>query len=126
MLNSCSNIIELLERTKSKRYTLTRLQRILLYALLGITKNDIEISKKTNPYIRILGANENGKKLISKIKQTNPELQIITSVKKFIDVNTDENLKLLLEKDILATNIYTLACNNCMANLDFKKNISNP
>ena len=118
-VNSCCNIFELLEKIKSKRYTLTRLQRILLYALLGITKNDIEISKRTTPYVRVLGFNENGKKLVSKIKKTNPNLQIITSVKKFVDMNIDEDLKNLFDKDILATNIYTLACNNCVANLDF-------
>ena len=33
---------ELINIVKSKRYTQTRLQRIMLYILLGITKNDIE------------------------------------------------------------------------------------
>ena len=121
--NSSSNLSQLLDTIKSKRYTRTRLQRILLYALLGITKKDIEISKKTNPYIRVLGFNENGKKLLSKISKANSELKIITSTKKFIDSNANENLQALIDKDILATNIYTLGLNNSEGNLDFTKKI---
>ena len=116
----------ILESLKSKRYTRTRIQRILTYALLGITKTDIELSKKVTPYIRILGFNKNGKKILSEISKTKPELKIITSVKKFVDSNTNNDLELLLNKDILATNIYTLAYNNNnMANLDFTKSLIN-
>lgn len=122
--NLCNNITEFLNIIKSKRYTSTRIQRILLYALLGITKKDMEISKNTLPYIRILGFNENGKKLISEISKKNPNIQIITSVKKFIDTNTNKNLELLLNIDIFATNVYTIGFNNnSINNLDFKNGI---
>ena len=121
---SSKNLSELIDSIKSKRYTTTRIYRILLYALLDITKKDIEISKKTNPYIRILGFNEKGKSLISDISKSNPNLQIITSVKKFTEYNKDNNLKLLLEKDILATNIYTLGYTNSgLANRDYTEKI---
>lgn len=69
--NSCNNLNDLLNIIKSKRYTSTRIQRILLYALLGITKKDIDISKKTTPYIRVLGLNNRGKFLISEIAKAN-------------------------------------------------------
>ena len=122
--NSCNNIEKLLEKIKSKRYTWTRIQRILLYALLGITKKDMEILKVITPYIRILGFNENGKKLISEISKKNTNLKLITSVKKFIDENEDENLRIMFEKDILATNIYSLKCKtNFEANYDFSNKI---
>src|SRR5699024_3268161 len=52
--NKTNNLIELINGIKSKRYTQTRIQRILLYALLGITKKDMEMSKKITPYIRVL------------------------------------------------------------------------
>lgn len=122
-VNSCNTIDELIKRIKSKRYTYTRIQRILLYALLGITKNDMEISKNVLPYIRVLGFNENGKKLISEISKRNPELKIVTSVKKFVDTNIDKNLEIILNKDILATNVYTI--NFDIGNLDFIKHLVN-
>lgn len=118
--NSCNSIAELLNMINSKRYTSTRLQRILLYSLLGITKKDMNISKVTNPYIRVLGFNEHGKNLVSKISKSNPKLNIITSVKNFTDKNLDKNLKIMLEKDIWATDVYTIGYeHNSCGNLDF-------
>lgn len=123
-VNSCNSISELLNSAKSKRYTTTRIQRILLYALLGITKSDMKISKSSLPYIRVLGFNENGKKLISEISKKNPNIKIITSVKKFIDCNIDDNLKLMLSKDIFATNVYCSGFNDSyINNLDYKNKI---
>ena len=106
--NSCNSIVEFLNIIKSKRYTNTRLQRILLYTLLGITKKDIALSKKLTPYIRVLGFNDKGKYLISEISKANPKLEIITSVKKYMDTSNNKNSKYMLEKDIWATNVYTI------------------
>lgn len=47
--NSCNNLNDLLNIIKSKRYTSTRIQRILLYALLESLK-DIDISKNYSLY----------------------------------------------------------------------------
>ena len=38
--------LDLVNIIKSKRYTQTRIQRILIYVLLGITKKDMQNSKK--------------------------------------------------------------------------------
>ena len=106
--NSCNSVVEFLNIIKSKRYTNTRLQRILLYALLGITKKDIVLSKKAIPYIRVLGFNNKGKYLISEVARANPKLEIITSVKKYMDTSNNKNSRYMLEKDIWATNVYTI------------------
>ena len=122
--NSCNTIDELINIVSSKRYTETRIRRILLYCLLNITKKDMSVSKKCNPYIRVLGFNNNGKKLISEISKANPKLSIITSVKKFIDSNTNKNLQTMLNKDIYATNVYSIGfLNDSWSNLDFTKKI---
>ncbi len=63
---SCNNLEDFINIASSKRYTKTRLQRILLHSLLDITKRDIMLSKKTVPYARILGFNE---KLLSNISK---------------------------------------------------------
>ena len=124
--NSCNTIEELLNIVNTKRYTETRIRRILLYSLLKITKKDIMISKKTFPYIRILASNEKGKNIISQIISANPRINVITSVKKFEDINMNKNLKTMLEKDILSTNIYTLGFNhNSLGNLDYTKKMVN-
>ena len=122
--NSCNSIYEFLNIIKSKRYTSTRLQRILLYNLLGITKKDIELSKKVTPYIRVLGLNNKGKFMISEIAKANPKLEIITSVKRFLDNSNNKNLKLMLNKDIFATDVYTLGFTyDSCSNLDFTKKL---
>ena len=121
--DSCNTIYELINIVNSKRYTKTRLQRILLYALLNITKKDIQISKRSMPYIRILGFNEKGKYIVSQLSQ-NKRLNLITSVKKFTDKNTNKNLQLMLQKDINATNTYTLGFeNDSWSNLDYTQKI---
>lgn len=124
-VNSCNNINNFLDIVKSKRYTITRLQRILLYALLGISKEDMQLSKKVEkPYVRVLGFNDNGKKLVSEIATKNPELKLITSVKKFVDSNSNKDLQIIFAKDVLATDVYSLAFkNNSLANLDFKNGV---
>lgn len=122
--NSCNSIVEFLNIIKSKRYTSTRIQRILLYSLLGITKKDMALSRKQYPYIRVLGLNNRGKFLISEIAKANPKLEIITSVKRFVDTNSNKNLKLMLDKDIWATDVYTVGYEyDSWNNLDFTKKI---
>lgn len=122
--NACNTIAEFLVLIKSKRYTSTRIQRILLYSLLGITKKDIILSKKVNPYVRVLGLNNKGKFMISEIAKANPKLEIITSVKRFNDRSNNKNLKLMLDKDIFATNVYSIGYDfNSCNNLDFTKKI---
>ena len=122
--NSCNTIEEFINIVKSKRYTETRIKRILLYSLLNITKKDIAMSKKVIPYIRVLGANSKGKVLISNISRLNPKLKIVTSVKKFMDGNPDRNLKTMMDIDINATNVYTLGYEkDSWSNLDYTKKI---
>ena len=122
--NSCNTIEEFMNIIKTKRYTNTRIQRILLYALLGITKDDMKNSMKVQPYIRVLGMNSKGKDLISVISRSNPNLNIITSVKKYIDSNPNKNLLNMLNIDINATNTYTLGYEkDSWSNLDFTHNM---
>mgnify|MGYP001042808227 FL=1 len=121
-----NDIEELIEKVKSKRYTQTRIQRILVYVLLGITKKDMEDSKKMVPYVRVLGFNSRGKILISEIMNQNPKLNMITSVGKYVNKKMPKNKQLtrMLDLDINATNIYTLGYGGeSKANLDYTQNM---
>lgn len=97
---------ELIEKIKNKRFTLARIQRILVTALLGITKYDFKMSKHTTPYIRVLGFTQKGKELLSKIVKTGKNPNIITSVKKFETDCSDENLQRMLNIDLLSTYLH--------------------
>lgn len=97
---------EFVDEMKSKRYTKTRVQRLALNSLLEIKKVDVEAYKHNVQYIRVLGFNQTGEKLLGKIHNT-AKLPIITNLPKFMKIAT-ETQKKMLEKDILATNIYTL------------------
>ena len=111
---------DLIKNIKSKRYTQSRIQRILLYALLNISSKDISSSRRVNPYIRVLGFNKHGKRIISAIAAANPKLNIIVSVKKFMENSNNNTLRNMISKDILATNIYTLGYEkDPIANLDY-------
>lgn len=124
--NSCNTIDELISIVKSKRYTVTRLKRILVYCLLGITKKDMQDSRKVTPYVRVLGFNDKGKELLSGISHANPKLDIVTSVKKYMETSNNKILKNMLAKDIFATDIYTLGYDyDSTSNLDYTHPIVN-
>lgn len=81
-------------------------------------------SYKATPYIRVLGFNAKGRNLLSEISKANSKLPVITSVRRFMDRNTNKSLKNMLEKDIFATNVYTLGYkSNSRAELDYTKKI---
>lgn len=122
--NNCNSLEDLINSVKSKRYTRSRIQRILLYAILNITKKDIQDSYKVKPYIRVLGVSKHGKTLLSEISNYNTKYPIITSIKKFMDDNNNKILRNMMEKDILASNIYTLGYKyDSKSNLDYTKKI---
>ena len=75
--NNFSTMDEILSAVKSKRYTHARLRRILLSSYLGVTA---ELQKQPVPYIRVLGMNENGAKLLSLVSKRT-KLPIIASLK---------------------------------------------
>ena len=118
---STNSLDELITALKNKSITQARIQRILLYILLGITKSDMELSKRITPYVRVLGMSENGKKILSDISK---DINVITSVKAFEKICDDSDLLRMLEIDKKATDIYTLAYSkNSVANLDYTMRI---
>ncbi len=98
---------DLILKTKSKRYTLTKIKRILNNILLGITKESMCKVKDINfmPYIRVLAFNDKGREILKEIKN-NSDVKIIN---KFANISfslDDDVLKTLIDYDIKATNMY--------------------
>jgi len=105
---------ETIEKVKSKRYTLSRIKRILFSLLLELPKNT-ELS-----YIRILACSDSGKSLLPMLNHTST-LPIVTSLNRFLQSATEEQAR-LINKEIYSTNIYSIINNN-PCNLDIKNKI---
>lgn len=109
-----TSLQELIERVKMRRYTWTRLQRSVFHLLLNLTAMDCEYFDQMGgpQYIRILGFNARGRKILAHLKGA-ARLPVITRVAKFMkNSDTPEPVKRMLEKEILATNLYSLATPN--------------
>ena len=117
-----NSIDDLILEIKNKSITQARIQRILLYILLGITKNDMSISKNVIPYIRVLGMSKDGKQLLSSVSNKNHD--IVTSVKSYEGRCNNSALRSLLDIDKFATDVYTLSYEkNSKANLDYTSRV---
>jgi predicted nucleotidyltransferase len=69
---STATVAELLHSLKTKRYTHTKLQRMLTHILLGHRKDEMtrEQLAKGPGYLRILGFNSQGQQLLKKMKRS--------------------------------------------------------
>lgn len=63
-----TNYDDLINRVKSKRYTYTKISRMLNHILCGFTKEEARITKNIK-YIRVLGFNDKGQNYLNKIKK---------------------------------------------------------
>ena len=102
---------ELYDCIKSKRYTLTRLQRILTHVLLNIDKTISFIVIKTAvpgmPVYWLLTQRAGG---ILRVLKNSSSIPIISNLKHYRPQN--EAARKMLDIDIRATNIYSLAFKN--------------
>ncbi len=103
-VKTASSLEELYDNIKTKRYTHSRIRRIILRAFLSI-------DGKAEPqprYLHILGFNSAGRQLLGEMKKT-AELPVIC---KYSDVfNYDENVQRLYKQECLFTDIYNLGFN---------------
>ena len=65
---SCASLEDVIAATKSKRYTRTRIDRMILCAFLGITK---EMLEQEPPYTRVLAFNSKGRSILKEAKKAN-------------------------------------------------------
>ena len=64
---SKATLEEIIAATKSKRYTRTRLDRMMMCAFLGLTETDM---KTPAPYTRVLAFNDRGRTVLKEAKKT--------------------------------------------------------
>ena len=105
-INECTSIEELIDKVKTKRYTVNKLKRMFISILLSFKKKDNE---KDIKYIRVLGFNNTSQKYLNSIKK-NIQIPIYTKFNKE------------LEFELKVTNIYSMIVNDKELN---KKELSN-
>ncbi|MEY8291373.1 nucleotidyltransferase [Carnobacteriaceae bacterium 52-44] len=110
-IKEATSFEDFLNRIKTKRYTRTRLQRLLTYVLLQFSKKDIEESLERMPAIRVLGFNKKGRQYLSEQKH-GLQTPLIANVK--------QETKNQIEADVLAGEIYALG-NDFIKKQDFTR-----
>lgn len=95
----------LVEKVKTKRYTETRIRRILTANLLGVTRSLTSDALKSNTYAKILCVNDDSKDLISMIAERG-SIPVITR-KSDVALLKKTALK-CFERDCVANELYNL------------------
>ncbi|MBN7772565.1 nucleotidyltransferase [Clostridium aminobutyricum] len=95
----------------SKRYTATRISRILVHLLIGLNREDFQdIIRNLDLYARVLGFNKKGTELLKQMKKSEKAcLPCITNVNK--QVYGIEQYRKLLSYDFIASDLYNLLLN---------------
>lgn len=75
--------MDFIESVKNKRWSWVRLQRLCVYILLGITREETAAYFKRNQPVRILGFTDKGRAYLNQIKKDD-ETIFVTNINKFI------------------------------------------
>ncbi|HHW54215.1 MAG: nucleotidyltransferase [bacterium] len=109
---SAGTIEDLLAALKTKRYTRTRLQRLLLHFLFNFTVDDArDFSPQGDPcYLRLLGFTPRGRQLLKYIKKR-ATLPLITKPARDLvpHIKASKRTARMWELECLATDLYVLA-----------------
>lgn len=99
---SCRSFSDMVSFVKTKRYTQTRIQRVMMKTLLGITKEDEALKPA---YARVLGIGNKGRELL-RVLNEKANIPVITKV---ADASFGEKeAQRLFALDLAATDLFTL------------------
>ena len=127
-LKSCT-IEQLINSIKTRRYTRTKIQRIILHLMTNLSKKDVKTFNRCGAlYARVLGFSKKGKTLLRTIKKIS-STPLISKLSNYLrqtiseeNNNVRNRLIKMLDYDILATDIYVLGnekAEDRVARLDF-------
>lgn len=102
-IKTATSLEDLYANIKVKRYTLARIRRLLLNAVLGI---DNSLFLKTPPYIRVLGINDCGEKIIKSCAKVS-KIPLILRAKEI--ENLCQEAQKMFEWENRATDLYSLS-----------------
>lgn len=93
-----TTVEEMLEKAKTKKYTMARLKRLCLYALFDITQATYENAVACPPYVQILALKKSRKDVLSALSASCPNV-----LTRYSDVNlVDKSLRFMIKLDFAA------------------------
>ena len=95
----------LVKELSSKRYAVSRIRRMLIQTLTGLTKEKFERARN-HPYARVLAFSSKGAGALKEIKKKDTGMPVITNMNK--QVRPDDDIWETLAFDVLASDIYNL------------------
>ena len=92
-----------MELAKTKRYPMARLRRLMLHSYLQIRQAE---PGETPPYLRVLGSNERGRKLLRRMAS---EASLPVVVRPAAARTLGTASRVLFDQEVRCTDLYTLA-----------------
>ncbi len=99
-ISSSTSLSEIYEKTKTKRYSMSRIRRLVLCACIGLTEN---LAKTEQNYFRILALNSKGAELVDRLRKVS-QTPVITRL--LADYGEEKNLPPLLAFECKVQNLY--------------------
>ena len=107
MSDKFSTLAEITENVSTPRYRVSRVNKLLIYPLLEITKKAVDLSLNTKPVVKVLAINKNN---VSLLKTYNKKsISLITTNKEYDALSSKQ--KQLIKIDLNASNIYNTIMN---------------
>ena len=107
MCNNYPSFDEIVSNIVSPRYRMARVNKLMLYPLLVVTKKVIEKSKTTKPCAKVLAIEKNNKELLKTKKQ---KINLIVSNNDYNSLNKNQNE--IINIDLNASTIYNTIFDN--------------
>ncbi|KAF2957568.1 hypothetical protein AS159_07860 [Thermotoga sp. Ku-13t] len=118
--SKATSLEDFFARVKSRRFTLSKIRRLCLYALFDVTSDFVEKSNTFGPqYLRVLGFSTKGRELLSKMKRVSrvPIISLCSLYRKVLDESMKKPERFQIDPelfeqqllyDIRATSIHSL------------------
>lgn len=100
-----TSIDELTQLVSTPRYRVSRVKKLLLYPILGITKQTVELAKKSKAVTKVLAIKKDAKEILSFAKKR--KINLISTNKDY--ENLSKPHKKIIEIDLNASNLYNTA-----------------
>lgn len=105
--DSSSTLTQAKNEIATPRYRITRVNKLILYPLLNITKEIVCVSQKTKPVVKVLAIQKNNKFLISNANKR--KISLIVRNKDYNSLSSSQ--KKIANIDLFASNIYSCITN---------------